>query len=103
MKNVKRLAETTALGEREKTHDVSSYLDKAMEVRADQGQVRILEAIDSRKLSVHEIIVATGIPYSRVTNGLDSLKSDGIVDWVFGSGSGSPRLWFKVPANQRPN
>ena len=78
-----------------------AYVGSLKESNADDEKERILAALGSDKLSPKIVAERTGIPDSTVYKRLDSLKADGITDWIKGTGKGSPRLWFNVTGCQR--
>jgi hypothetical protein len=72
------------------------YLGSEQQASEEDEKKRIEQALGTDRLKAQEIASKTGIPYSTVSKRLNTMKSEGRVDSVPGTGSGSPRLWFRL-------
>jgi hypothetical protein len=64
----------------------------------EDSKKRIEQALGTNRMQADEIAEKTGIPYSTVKKRLNSMKREGRVGSVPGTGQGSPDLWFRLTA-----
>jgi AAA domain len=74
------------------------HLGTKQQNREEDAKKRIEQALGTKRMQADEIATKTDIPYGTVKKRLDSMKAEGRVDSVPGTGRGSPDLWFRLPA-----
>lgn len=74
------------------------HLGTKQQNREEDAKKRIEQALSTKRMQADEIATKTGIPYGTVKKRLDSMKAEGRLGSVPGTGRGSPDLWFRLTA-----